>query len=50
MIGAIAEAYYGAVQKNIVERVKISFTEDLWDITRTFCERFYDLSIGKLRY
>jgi ADP-ribosylglycohydrolase len=48
MAGAIAEAYYGGVPKTIAERVEISLTEDLWDVTRAFCEKFYDQSIRTL--
>lgn len=43
--GAIAEAYYGGVPKNIVEKVREFLDDDLWDITMTFCERYYDRSM-----
>lgn len=43
--GAIAEAYYGGVSKDIVEKVRAFLTNDLWGITSAFCEKYYDLSI-----
>ena len=48
MAGAIAEAYYGGVPKDIVEKVRASLTDDLWDITSEFCAKYYDLSIRTL--
>jgi ADP-ribosylglycohydrolase len=48
MAGAIAEAYYGGVPKDIVEKVRSFLTDDLWDITSAFCEKYYDLSIATL--
>ena len=46
--GAIAEAYYGGVPRLIVEKVRDILTGDLWYITKAFCAKYYDLSIGKL--
>jgi ADP-ribosylglycohydrolase len=48
MAGAIAEAYYGGVPKDIAEKVRASLTDDLWDITSEFCAKYYDLSIKTL--
>jgi ADP-ribosylglycohydrolase len=38
--GGIAEAYYGPVPLFIREKVEEALTDDLWQITRTFCERY----------
>jgi len=46
--GAMAEAYYGGVPKEIVRKVEKLLTDDLWEITLTFCEKYYDLSIKML--
>ncbi len=43
--GAIAEAYYGGVPKEISELVRSKLTDELWSITEVFCERYYDMSI-----
>ncbi len=48
MAGAIAEAYYGGVSKDIAEKVRTFLTDDLWDISRAFCDKYYDLSIKTL--
>jgi hypothetical protein len=50
MIGGIAEAYYGPVDPNILDKVKTCLTEELWQITRQFCNRYkigeYDKGIA----
>lgn len=38
--GAIAEAYYGPVSPDIVEKVKTCLTPELWMITERFCHKF----------
>ncbi len=38
--GAIAEAYYGPVSPNILEKVKTILPGDLWRITERFCRRY----------
>ena len=48
MAGAIAEAHYGGVPKDIAEKVRTFLTDELWDITRAFCKKYYDLSIRML--
>ncbi len=48
MAGAAAEAFYGGVPGAIVNKVRSFLTDDLWEITRSFCTRFYDLSIRTL--
>lgn len=46
--GAIAEAFYGGVPRDIVEQVRALLPDELWDITSTFCRKHYDLSIRAL--
>jgi ADP-ribosylglycohydrolase len=48
MAGAIAEAFYGGVPRDIVAEVRTFLTDDLWDITTAFCAEYYDLSIKVL--
>ncbi len=48
MAGAIAEAFYGGVPKDIVEKVRAFLADDLWHITSAFCTKYYDLSINTL--
>lgn len=43
--GAIAEAYYDGVPKEISEAVRTVLPDDLWNITETFCRKYYDRSI-----
>jgi ADP-ribosylglycohydrolase len=38
--GGIAEAYYGPIPQHIREKVKQVLTDDLWQITETFCKRY----------
>lgn len=38
--GAVAEAYYGGVPEEIVGKVKKLVTEDLWNITESFCDKY----------
>jgi len=38
--GGIAEAYYGPVPPFIREKVEECLTEDLWSITRKFCQKY----------
>ena len=47
--GAIAEAYYGGVPKAIVRKVRKLLTDDLWNITESFCRKYYDLSLKTLK-
>lgn len=46
--GAIAESYYGGVPKEIVKKVRTLLSDDLWNITESFCKKYYDLSVKKL--
>ena len=48
MAGAIAEAFYGGVPRDIAERVRATLTDDLWNIASAFCEEYYDLTINVL--
>lgn len=48
MAGAIAEAFYGGVPEDTVAKVRTLLTDELWDITRAFCEKYYDASIKTL--
>jgi ADP-ribosylglycohydrolase len=38
--GAVAEAYYGRVGQDVVEKVQSSLTPDLWAITEEFCRHY----------
>lgn len=38
--GGIADAYYGGVPDYIVHEVRLTLTEDLWDILESFCKRY----------
>jgi ADP-ribosylglycohydrolase len=38
--GGIAEAFYGAVDKEICNKVREILTTELWEITTEFCSRF----------
>ncbi|MBW1805689.1 MAG: ADP-ribosylglycohydrolase family protein [Deltaproteobacteria bacterium] len=38
--GAVAEAHYGGVPEEIVGKVKKLVTEDLWNITESFCDKY----------
>ncbi|MCP4117362.1 MAG: ADP-ribosylglycohydrolase family protein [Desulfobacteraceae bacterium] len=38
--GGIAEAYYGPVAPHILKKVKESLTEELWQITEQFCDKY----------
>lgn len=38
--GGIAEAFYGHVPTNIIDKVRQILTVDLWEITETFCDRY----------
>jgi len=46
--GAIAESYYGGVPREIVRKVRKLLTDDLWNTTESFCEKYYDLSLKTL--
>jgi ADP-ribosylglycohydrolase len=48
MAGAIAEAYYGGVPKDIVDQVRTFLPDDLREITSRFCAKYYDLSVKTL--
>jgi ADP-ribosylglycohydrolase len=41
MAGAIAEAYYGGVPKEITGAVRTILPDDLWNITEAFCRKYY---------
>jgi ADP-ribosylglycohydrolase len=43
--GAIAEAYYGSVPEEIIKFVRLKLADELWNITRAFCEKYFDGSI-----
>lgn len=38
--GGIAEAYYGPVAPPILKKVKACLTEELWQITEQFCDKY----------
>lgn len=38
--GGMADAYYGGVPEHIVERVKKALSADLWEVTRSFSEKY----------
>jgi ADP-ribosylglycohydrolase len=38
--GGIAEAFYGAVPEEIQQIVQVRLTDDLWTVTKAFCEKF----------
>ena len=46
--GAVAEAYYEGVPEAIVRKVRKLLTDDLWNITESFCRKYYDLSLKTL--
>lgn len=46
--GAIAESYYGSIPEEIVRKVWRLLSDDLWNITDSFCKKYYDLSVKKL--
>ena len=48
MAGAIAEAFYGGVPRDIAEKVRAILTDDLWTIASVFCAEYYDLTINVL--
>jgi ADP-ribosylglycohydrolase len=39
--GGIAEAYYGTLDTDLVDRVKSFLTPDLWEVTDRFCSRYF---------
>lgn len=46
--GAIAEAYYGGVSKEITRAVRTILPDDLWNIAEAFCRKYYDTSFWEL--
>lgn len=38
--GGIADAFYGGVPREIEHKVRESLTPDLWEVTRSFCDKY----------
>ena len=46
--GAVAEAFYGGVPRAVAAAVREHLPDDLWEVTRSFCRRFYPASLQAL--
>jgi ADP-ribosylglycohydrolase len=46
--GAIAEAYYGGVPEEITKIVRKTLPDDLWNVVKSYCGKYFDKSIRAL--